>query len=192
MAAEHTHKTALVLIPPRELWGPIQAIRKLHDRQVRRWMPHITLIYPFRPPDELAPLLPLLRKACRELAPFELRLASLQYFHHGASEFTLWLAPEPRGALVQLHNALWRVVPDCDDVRRHGGGFTPHLSLGQARGRPRTLRLREELQAAWKELRFTVTEVGLIRRGDPPDDVFKVAERLAIGDGSPVSHPAQE
>jgi hypothetical protein len=44
-----THKTAVVIIPPEALWAPIQAVRKEHDRQFRRRMPHISLIYPFRP-----------------------------------------------------------------------------------------------------------------------------------------------
>ena len=46
-----THKTAAVIIPPRDVWGPIQQIRRQHDRKIRRWMPHITLIYPFCEPS---------------------------------------------------------------------------------------------------------------------------------------------
>ena len=40
---------AVVLIPPLEVWEPVQAIRRAHDRQYHRWMPHVTLVYPFRP-----------------------------------------------------------------------------------------------------------------------------------------------
>ena len=47
-----THKTALVVIPPESAWPPIQAIRAEHDRKVGRWMPHITLVYPFLPAGE--------------------------------------------------------------------------------------------------------------------------------------------
>jgi len=39
-----THTTAIVVVPPRESWAVIQPIRQKHDRKVRRWMPHITLI----------------------------------------------------------------------------------------------------------------------------------------------------
>ncbi len=45
-----TYTTGLVVIPPEAAWPPIQAIRAEHDRKLRRWMPHITLIYPFLPP----------------------------------------------------------------------------------------------------------------------------------------------
>src|SRR5262249_27220192 len=44
-----THTTAVVVIPPADAWPPIQALRERYDRQFRRWMPHITLLYPFRP-----------------------------------------------------------------------------------------------------------------------------------------------
>ena len=43
------HKTATVIIPPECVWGPIQAIRQKHDSEVGRWMPHVTLTYPFLP-----------------------------------------------------------------------------------------------------------------------------------------------
>jgi 2'-5' RNA ligase len=180
MAAK-SHKTALVVIPPGEVWEPLQAIRRRHDRQTRRWMPHVNLIYPFRPEEDLAGLYLGLERASCGVRSFELELASLQHFHHGRSQFTLWLAPEPRAPLIRLHNALWRIVPDCDDVRRHGGGFTPHLGVGQVRGRPKMLRMRDELQAGWQKVRFRVREVSLIRRGDPPDDVFRVLRVFALG-----------
>jgi hypothetical protein len=36
-----SHLTAIAVIPPEEVWGPIQAIREAHDRQVWRWPSHI-------------------------------------------------------------------------------------------------------------------------------------------------------
>ena len=36
-----SHLTAIAVIPAEEVWGPIQAIREAHDRQVRRWPSHI-------------------------------------------------------------------------------------------------------------------------------------------------------
>ncbi len=43
------YTSAVVIIPPKEKWKPIQEIRQLYDRNINRWMPHITLLYPFRP-----------------------------------------------------------------------------------------------------------------------------------------------
>jgi len=175
-----THSTAVVIIPPEDVWEPIQAIRREHDRQVRRWMPHVTLLYPFRPREEFDALAEQFSQALREVEPFEVRLAKLCYFEHGEESLTLWLAPQPPGPLVKLHETLWGIVPDCDEVRRHREGFTPHLSVGQAKGREKLKKLRLALQPAWRPVSFTVREVSLIERGDPPDDVFRAATTVPL------------
>jgi 2'-5' RNA ligase len=97
-------------------------------------MPHITLVYPFRPKSIFAALIEPLTAACSEHSPFEVELATLRSFRHRSS-YTVWLAPEPREALVRLQMALGLIVPDCEKVRRHAGGFTPHLSVKRAFGR---------------------------------------------------------
>lgn len=175
-----THSTAVVLIPPEEVWPPIQAIRRQHDRNYRRWMPHLTLIYPFRPRGEWPDLIEPLAKACSSVGPFELRLSGMASFRHRDS-FALWLAPEPTEPLVRLQMALWRVVPDCDDVRRYGSGYTPHLSVGQARGRQSALARIAELQETWRPCTFWVDQVCLIWRNEPPDDIYRVGHRLSLG-----------
>jgi hypothetical protein len=67
-----THHTAVV--PPEGVWEPIQAIRRRHDRQVHRWMPHCNLLYPFRHREEFPAILPALRGACASVAPFTVSL----------------------------------------------------------------------------------------------------------------------
>ncbi len=175
-----THTTAIVLIPPRWCWEPIQAIRRVHDRQVRRWMPHVTLIYPFRPRDQFDGLAGPLAEACRGVEPFEVRLAEFRHFRHGRSSFTIWLAPEPKDALVRLQAAIQAVVPDCDDLAGHAQGFTPHLSVGQARGHEDMASLKEPLQAGWQPLSFVLGRISLIWRGQPPDDVFAVDRTVPL------------
>ena len=39
-----THRTAVAVVPPRGVWGTIQAIRERHDRQVRCWPPPVNLL----------------------------------------------------------------------------------------------------------------------------------------------------
>ena len=90
-----THKTAVVLIPPDECWEPIQRIRWKHDCHVNRWMPHVTLLYPFRPPNQFDTVQGSLGEACRPMQPFEVLLTAFNHFHHGRNRYTLWLAPEP-------------------------------------------------------------------------------------------------
>ncbi len=176
-----THTTAIVLIPPQLCWEPIQAIRRVHDRHVRRWMPHVTLVYPFRPRDQFDDLAGELADACRGVQPFELRLAGFRHFRHGRSSFTVWLAPEPKDVLVRLQAAIQAVVPDCDDLARHGHGSTPHLSVGQVRGRYEMGALTRRLQSEWRSVVFLADRVSLIWRSQPPDDVFAVDRTLPLG-----------
>jgi 2'-5' RNA ligase len=178
-----TYTTAVVIIPPPEVWSPIQAIRQIHDRHVKRWMPHITLLYPFRPREEFPALATLFAPVCADLVPFPVTLGAFQFFRHQRQSYTLWLAPEPKEALVRLHTALWAIVPNCDEVRRHQHGFTPHLSVGQVQGYGPLIQLYHTLQAHWLPLTFTVREVSLIWRGEPPDDVFRVAQTVQLGKG---------
>lgn len=177
---DKTHQTAVVVIPPRACWEPIQRIRRAHDRQVRRWMPHVTMIYPFRPRERFDAVTGVLQTHCNAIPPFQIQFAEFRHFQHGKQSFTLWLAPDPADPVVELQAALLRAVPDCDETSRHAQGFTPHLSVGQVRGYERMVRLKEELQAGWQSLSFEVSEAHLIWRGVPPDDVFRVDRTLSL------------
>ena len=176
-----THTTAVVLIPATEVWEPIQAIRERHDRHFMRWMPHITLLYPFRPRTEFEGLADRFAVVCRDIEPFRLELGEVRFFRHRRESFTLWLAPAPKAPLVRLQAALGGVVPDCDDVTQHREGFTPHLSLGQVQGEVERLQLQHALQAIWQPQAFIASEISLIWRGTPPDDVFRVGQTVRLG-----------
>ena len=115
------------------------------------------------------------------LQHFELTLATFNFFQHRPESYTLWLAPEPKDALIQLQTALWGAFPDCDDTRRFAGGFTPHLSVGQARGREQMSHLIAALSSTWTPVTFQVAAVSLIWRNDPPHDTFRVGQTIALG-----------
>jgi RNA 2',3'-cyclic 3'-phosphodiesterase len=176
-----THTTAVVLIPPPEIWAPIQTIRRVHDRHVNRWMPHITLLYPFRPHHEFDSLVGRFSAVCTAIESFRLALTEVCYFRHRRDSYTLWLAPEPKEALVHLQALIESVAPECNDVSRRQGGFTPHLSVGQVRGQREMLELKEVLRASWQPLAFTAVEISLIWRDEPPDDVFRIGKTVKLG-----------
>ena len=69
-----TYTTAVVLIPSEEIQPPIQAIRRVHDRNFERWMPHITLLYPFAPQRNFQDVIPALAKAAQQSLIFLLHL----------------------------------------------------------------------------------------------------------------------
>ncbi|MCK8501089.1 poly(A) polymerase [Myxococcus fulvus] len=178
-AARLVHHTAVVLIPPESVWPPIQALRKKHDAKFERWMPHVTLLYPFLPEEDFDTVAALLGEAARSIEPFQVTLSDFDHFDHRASA-TAWLRPEdaPRGALTRLHAKLVSVVPECAPPAH---GFHPHLSVGQV---PHSDDVDVERTVAtwargWRPLSFEVREVCIIRRqGNTP---FEVVRRIPLG-----------
>lgn len=174
MTTVKTHLSAIVAIPPAERWDAIQTIRQRWDRHVKDWMPHITLIYPFRPRSEFDAAAH--RLADLGVPRFEARLATFRIFRHTSMSHTMWLDPEPKEPWVRLQAAIQERFPDCSDVQRYDGGFRPHLSVGQTRfpGPER------DLQAAWRPFSFEVREIALIARADDRTP-FEVVRTIPLG-----------
>ena len=180
---EKTHQTAVVLSPSETDWPSIQAIRKKYDRNFRRWMPHITLLYPFVPKDQFEQIVEKFGIACRGIDPFDVALHNVCYFQHGQRGFTLWLDPESDGGVDRLQKTIWDVMPECDDVRIFKNGFTPHLSVGQVKTQKDMDRVLPTVQNTWTPLIFCASSVALIWRNNPPDDVFQVGYSVILGTG---------
>jgi 2'-5' RNA ligase len=179
MSTGNSHHTAVAAIPPEECWEPIQAIRREHDRQVGRWMPHVNLLYPFVVPERLEQSLPLLTEACAAIGPFTVTLSQFRSFHHPSGRATLWLAPEPAEAFAQLQRQLLARFPECDELTRFTAGFTPHLSVGQARSAAACRCLMNELQVSWQSARFDLKAIAVIQRGS--DGPFNVMQWVQLG-----------
>ena len=178
-AGPKTPTSAVVWIPPDSAWEAIQSIRRRYDRHLSRWMPHVTLLYPFRPREQFDAIEPLLYEACARIRPFEAELKEIRSFEHSAHSHTMWAAPEPEASFRGLQSALQAKFPDCDDVANYAIGFTPHLSLGQSHGPPELMRRLADARAMWKELRVPVEEVTLIARiGETP---FRVERVIPLG-----------
>jgi RNA 2',3'-cyclic 3'-phosphodiesterase len=163
-AGPKTPTAAVVWIPPESVWEPIQTIRRRYDRHLLRWMPHMTLLYPFRPREQFGEIEPLLREACAEIPPFEADFREIRSFQHGPQSHTMWAAPEPEAAFRELQSVLQAKVPDCDDVSKYESGFTPHLSLGQSHGPPELTRRLSDVRKSWVPLQVPVKEIALIAR----------------------------
>lgn len=172
------HTSALALLPPRECWGPIQAIRRAHDRHFDRWMPHVNLLYGFVPEARFPEAAERVARVAAGRTRFAVSLCELGTFDHRSST-TLWLRPDadPPGALTGLQAALQAAFPKCVEQSRAGGGFVPHLSLGQFASPQQALDAARTF--AWRPLRFEAGEICLISRfgGEP----FAVRHRIPLG-----------
>ena len=142
LPAHLTYKTAIALLPPSSITPPIEVVRAAHDKNFKRWPPHINLIYPFlasplETSDSNAPRLShsvqaRLERATSEIRAFKVLLNadSPGIFTHSKNSKTVWLAPTPDENVKQLQAALQAEFSECNSDQR---AFTPHLSIGQAR-----------------------------------------------------------
>jgi 2'-5' RNA ligase len=174
------HSTAVVIIPPKKIWGPIQNIRKKYDRHIHRWMPHITLLYPFKLQSEFNKLEPSFSTICNEIELFEITFNNFNYFNHGKQKYTLWLTPEPEYLVVSLQHKLLEIVPDCNDVNLYRKGFIPHLSVGQIEGKDNLETLLKSLQTNWTPLKFKITSIYFIAREKPKLSEFKIKKEIIL------------
>lgn len=174
------YSSAVVIIPPKDKWVPIQQIRKLYDRQINRWMPHITLIYPFRPENEYPNFEKKFSKKCENLTCFIISLKTLKYFNHGHQKYTLWLNPEPIDLIIDLQAEILNIVPECNDVNNYKKGFRPHLSVGQIQKKHNLLETITNLQNSWKELKFQINEIYFISREKSKSSNFKIIKRIQL------------
>jgi 2'-5' RNA ligase len=178
MKKEYT--SACVIIPPEDKWEQIQLIRKNYDRQINRWMPHINLLYPFYSKDLFYELERKFTKICRRVNPFKISFNKFKYFQHRHQNYTMWLNPEPKELVIQLQKKLLEIVPDCNDVNRHKGGFKPHLSVGQVKGKENLLETINKIQNSWNELKFEVSSIYFISRENDKFSKFKVIKKILL------------
>ncbi|MFW9898678.1 MAG: 2'-5' RNA ligase family protein [Candidatus Thorarchaeota archaeon] len=174
------YTSAVVIIPPERIWAPIQEIRRIYDRQINRWMPHINLLYPFRHINEFSNLKKEFSIICGQILSFEISLKIFNYFHHGHQNYTIYLKPEPSTLILKLQENLLKIVPDCNDVNKNKNGFTPHLSVGQIIGKKKLISTLEKLQNQWEELKFALNSIYFISREKNKTSKFRIEKEIAL------------
>lgn len=87
---QKVHKSAVCIIPPKELWPAIQEIRAKHDKAYERWPPHINLLYPFVPEDQFSEAQQRINLG--SIQAFEITFKDITCFTHGKNS-TLILKP---------------------------------------------------------------------------------------------------
>ena len=178
LGVNRSSRSAVVIVPPEHVWEPINAIRKRHDKQLTRWMPHINLIFPFVHPDGLDEEQERLAEASSVVGAWEVTLGRFRYFKHASSRASLWLDPQPREPLEALYAALRAQFPHLDTAQRFEAGFTPHLSVGQTKTLVLGRRLVDELNENWQPITFKADALTVLRRTS--NDPFEVAYRVDL------------
>lgn len=192
-AAVKSVKSALVVMPPVQLWDPIQQIRRGRDKGFFRWMPHINMLYPFLEDagGDFEAAAARAREALQDVEPFILQLQHFHFFEHSRRSCTVWLRPEGNDAtdadspaLHAVHERLLGAFPSCtdlsDDPSRDIDKFVPHLSVGSWRGATEAAAAVEVFQKTWSSLSFPVSSVYFISRRSY-NEPFQVRWAVPLG-----------
>jgi 2'-5' RNA ligase len=119
--------SALVVLVPEaeELVGPF---RERYDPSAAAGMPaHITLLYPFKPPDEISEIVFDNLKQCAALiGRFDFSLATVRRFSE-----VVYLVPEPDEPFRRLTSALWDRFPETPPYGGQYPSIVPHLTIAQ-------------------------------------------------------------
>jgi len=107
----------------------VGALRARLDPSAALGMPaHITVLYPFMPPEEITQaVLGDVRRALSFASPFAFTLARVGRFP-GA----LYLAPEPAAPFIALTRSLADRFPAYPPYGGRHAGIVPHLTVAQA------------------------------------------------------------
>ncbi len=142
-------ESALVVLVP-EAERLVKRFRDRYDPSAVVGVPaHVTILYPFKPPDELtADVLATLQDLILSLPGFNVSFQEIQEFPD-----VLYLAPMPAGPFQHLTEIIVGAYPETPP---YGGAFTeiiPHLTVAMAGDGQRLDEVAAEFrQVAGKEL----------------------------------------
>ncbi|HJU18248.1 MAG TPA: 2'-5' RNA ligase family protein [Stellaceae bacterium] len=127
-------ESALVILVP-EAEFLVRPFRDRYDPSAAVGMPaHITLLYPFKPPDRIEDdACETLRRCFSGFAPFRFSVAEVRTF----ADAVLYLAPEPDEPFRHLTMAVWQRYPETPPYGDRYSEIVPHLSVARpAAGQP--------------------------------------------------------
>jgi hypothetical protein len=140
-------RTALIVAVP-EAEPAVGALRLEHDSSAALGVPaHITILFPFAPPDELdvtalAELFALFR-------PFDFVLDSVERFDDGP----VWLHPRPSAPFEDLTAAVWQRWPAYPPYEGEHDEPIPHLTVSET-----PIEVQVELPVACRSHEVTLIE----------------------------------
>ena len=138
-------ESALVLLVP-EAEHLVKSFRDRYDPSAAAGVPaHITLLYPFKPPDTVdEAVLAWLHRCFQRFTPFRFTLAPIRRFIDGV----LYLAPEPDEPFRQLVLAIWDQYPETPPYGGKWPDIVPHLSVAWVKDEQQLNRIADDFAKA--------------------------------------------
>jgi 2'-5' RNA ligase len=134
-------ESALVVLVP-EAEAVAKPFRDQYDPSAAAGVPaHITLLYPFKAPDEIDDItLCKLRDCFARFEPIAFSLRTIQRFPVGV----LYLAPEPDEPFRQLTLSICKLFPETPPYGGKWPDILPHLSVAQHANEQRLTAIAED------------------------------------------------
>lgn len=170
-----------ILVPVPEAEPVVGRLRAELDRSANRGVPaHVTVLYPFVPPEQItAAVIATAAAAVASVPAFDCRFASTGWF----GDEVVWLAPEPAGPFSALTAAVHAAFPHYPPF---GGAFAeviPHLTIGdRPEGGPAVLRGAEAQVLPTLPIRTRVSHAWLMTGTQSPDS-WRRRAIVALGTG---------
>jgi len=155
-------QSALVVLVPEaeELVGPF---RERYDPSACASMPaHITLLFPFKPPDEIGvAVFDTLSQCFTRFGAFDFSLTTIRRF----SREVLYLAPEPDEPFRRLTLAICDCYPETPPCGGRYSSVVPHLTIAQISDEPQLERIAVQFAQGSPgrlPIRMTASEIALM------------------------------
>lgn len=130
LSSSESYETALCILPPQDLWPPIDRFRALNDKGYGKWPPHINLMYPFVPPNELDKAVKILAEVEHSRGlPHRVTLTDADTFAH-RHDSTIFLCPNAEDTNHALEALATRLNEALGRVGRKP--YRSHMTVAQS------------------------------------------------------------
>lgn len=152
----------------------IQQIRREYDQQIKRWPPHINILFPFIDEAGYKEASEKIQSQLKDIPSFDVRFNKVGYFKQKKNRVVLFLQPndESQLQLKEIHKQCSPFFPQC---LKKGKPFTPHLTLGQftlpndQEILKKKAFLEDKLKIPQEEIIFKVDHICFLSRADFDD-----------------------
>jgi hypothetical protein len=166
----------VVLVPEAEVI--VKSFRDKYDPSAANGFPaHVTLLYPFKPPNEITEIdLHNLKRCVARFPSFHFALSTTLRFPN-----TLYFAPQPDEPFRQLTFAIWDCYPETPPYGGVYSDVVPHLSVANQLPDEQLNRIAAELGESSKgklPISAAATNVALL---DTKSGRWQVRTRFKLG-----------
>ena len=157
-----TFAYGVVILPPRDLYRDLLALRDRHPLLRSPAPPHITIKSPFLFRQSGAVVVETLEAICERWGPFEIRLSGLGVFRNSILYVRVDESKELNALHQEMLDDLAGFVESLSD-RWDGNGFTPHLTVADKLAPNDLSDVRRAVSDFRFHRRFTVDRIHLLR-----------------------------